>query len=254
MILPKFSFGTELCLGEGSNSGPSFSNALSTDFDGSTNKVVFSAVSALNLSQYSNWAFSCWLKTSASQVGAIAGNWEYTPSAERQWLAFMNANGTFTFFLSTNGSAQTSYTTGATWNDGAWHHLVCTYQTGSVPVIYKDGSSTSHGSGTPAPALYNVVNPMVFGCVGDAGSTQHYLGRTDEVSIWTKTLSSGEVSEIYNSGAPTSLTSHSAAANLLGWWRMGDGDTYPTISDNSSNSNNGTMTNMASGDFVADAP
>jgi len=35
---------------------------------------------------------------------------------------------------------------------------------------------------------------------------------------------------------------------------MGDGATYPTIPDDSSNSNNGTLTNGSSADFVADVP
>ena len=44
------------------------------------------------------------------------------------------------------------------------------------------------------------------------------------------------------------------STSLAGWWRMVDGDTFPTILDNSNNSNNGTMTNMASGDIESDVP
>jgi hypothetical protein len=44
---------------------------------------------------------------------------------------------------------------------------------------------------------------------------------------------------------------------LLGYWRNGDPTgtgAFPTIVDQSSNSNDGTMTNMASGDIVTDVP
>ena len=41
--------------------------------------------------------------------------------------------------------------------------------------------------------------------------------------------------------------------DLIGWYRMGDGDTYPTIQDNKG-SNDATMTNMASDDIQTDVP
>ena len=42
--------------------------------------------------------------------------------------------------------------------------------------------------------------------------------------------------------------------NPIAWYRMGDGDTYPTITDNGSGGNDGTMTNMDAGDIVSDVP
>ena len=45
----------------------------------------------------------------------------------------------------------------------------------------------------------------------------------------------------------------SASANLLSYYRMGDGDTFPTISDNKG-SVDATMINMTAGDFEADVP
>ena len=52
-------------------------------------------------------------------------------------------------------------------------------------------------------------------------------------------------------GEPTDL---SGASGLIGWWRMGDTAIFPTIPDASTNSNNGTMTNMSSGDITTDTP
>ena len=76
------------------------------------------------------------------------------------------------------------------------------------------------------------------------------MGNIDEVSAFGSLLSPTQISDIYNSGSPTDLTSLSPVA----WYRNGDGATFPTIPDLGSGSNNGTMTNMVSGDIVAVVP
>ena len=85
-------------------------------------------------------------------------------------------------------------------------------------------------------------------------STTYANGYMDELSFWDKALSGSEVTTIRNSGVPTDLSSED---NLIGYWRNGDTvgtSVYPTIEDYSSNSNDGTMTNMISGDIVSDVP
>ena len=74
--------------------------------------------------------------------------------------------------------------------------------------------------------------------------------RVDELAIWGSDQASNAAS-IYNSGMPHDLS-------LLGnppvhWWRMGDGDTFPTIQDNVG-SLDLTMNNMTAADIVSDTP
>ena len=77
----------------------------------------------------------------------------------------------------------------------------------------------------------------------------------DEVSIFDYELTSGQVTSIYNSGTPTDLDNTSGVTAPVHWWRMGDGDTFPTITDvGTTGGNDGTMTNMESGDIVTDTP
>jgi hypothetical protein len=74
-------------------------------------------------------------------------------------------------------------------------------------------------------------------------------GYIDEVGIFDAELSASDITAIYNSGVPTSLSSYSSLTN---WWRCGDGDTAPTLLDNGSGGNNGTMTNFTT--FSTDVP
>ena len=76
-----------------------------------------------------------------------------------------------------------------------------------------------------------------------------YEGLMDEVAIWNSDRSA-DVSTIYNSGVPNNLNDLSNAP--LSWWRCGDGDTSPTLTDNGTGGENGTMTNFTT--FNTDVP
>ena len=106
-----------------------------------------------------------------------------------------------------------------------------------------------------------------------------FVGNIDEVSVWSTALSSGDIASIYNSGTPTNLNDHSAAANLISYWRMGDGCASPSaqggcgavartgladssdssdsaarVYDMSANSHNMTPTNTETDDIVEEVP
>jgi hypothetical protein len=83
--------------------------------------------------------------------------------------------------------------------------------------------------------------------IGGVG-TSFYDGNVDEVAFWDSDQSLN-LNSVYNSGVPNDISSLSP----LLWYRMGDSDVYPTISDNAG-SNDATMQNMSSSNFVADVP
>jgi hypothetical protein len=69
-------------------------------------------------------------------------------------------------------------------------------------------------------------------------------------------LSADDVSRLYGSGATGDPNKYPVSSDfLVGFWRNGDGATYPTIPDNSPlYSNDGTMTNMSSDDINTAVP
>ena len=50
----------------------------------------------------------------------------------------------------------------------------------------------------------------------------------NDLTIWNKELSSGEVSELYNSGTRLDATSHSVGGTLVGYWKF-EGDASATV-------------------------
>ena len=108
-------------------------------------------------------------------------------------------------------------------------------------VDVESGGAGGSGGGVYT-AMENTASPFTIGLVGGV----YMNGNIDEVSMFNTELSASEVLGIYNGGSPNNLVSH---AGLIGYWRNGDSGVFPNINDNSSNSNNGTCTNMVSSDF-----
>ena len=148
-----------------------------------------------------------------------------------------------------------------------WHYVALTYDKATgVASLSLDGVEKATASGLAgADITYHpsATVPLMFGADAQLATTgeNFFEGNIDEGSVWNKALTSAEILVIYNSGLPIDLTSDSGAyvssSNLQGWWRMGDTagqSVFPTITDASTNSNDGTMTNMDAADINTDIP
>lgn len=231
--------------------GVSLNNSYSLQFDGVNDYVDFGNNYGFEVSQA--FSISFWCKPDnlsatrclISKCSNDANVWGYN-------IQHLVTTGKIQLQMRTPASAPLyAFTTSLV--AGVWQHIVVTFSGNSningarcyCNAVIGDtpGSSSLAGS---------MVNLSSF-VVGARNTSFPYSGMIDEVSVWNKELSQSEVTEIYNSGTPGSLTSHSAVANLQSWWRFGDNDTFPTILDNKG-SINGTMTNMIAGSIVADVP
>jgi len=130
-------------------------------------------------------------------------------------------------------------------NTALWHSYIFTFDGSTTTKIYVDGISREVTNGTALGTV--AVNAMEISR-GLGGGYRSNMN-VDEVSIFNRVVTPAEIVTL--STAPTvDLTS----LNPIAWYRNGDGDTYPTITDNGSGGNNGTMTNMDAGDIVTDVP
>ena len=88
------------------------------------------------------------------------------------------------------------------------------------------------------------------------GSAVSMSGWIDEISIWGENLTATKVAALYNSGKCGSpLVAPTTSLYLNGYWRMGDGATFPNIPDDSQQySNQLVMTNMVSTDITTQVP
>lgn len=243
-----------------------FKNLYSLNFDGVDDYVNYGDSNTFSFGNGTSdtpFSMSIWFKMADISNMPII-NKTTAVSAQREYYMYINQNDKLVMALfdtSTGGYIFASSTAAITSVQGSWAHVVFTYDGGGAATdmtIYLNGSSIalSTSSGTIGSGSYVAMENTAFPLhVGFFELISRYTnGNFDEFSMWNKELSSGDVTALYNSGKPTNLSGEAA---LIGWWRMGDPNgaaAYPTIVDQSTNSNDGTMTNMASGDIVTDVP
>ena len=229
----------------------SFADDYSLDFDGA-NDHVLTDLEFVNR----NVTMSCWVKQdTAAYLEGILGDMT-AARANTMWLNTWFSGGLW-IRIGDGSATYSAVITSVNIADGNWHHVVFQIQgddpsdNGIDPKVWVDGTLVLDVTGYTSNKDSTTVE---FGMGENGGSL---LGNINDVAVWQKQLSTAEVVKIYNSGTPTDLTvndgDYESADDLIGYWKMGDGDTYPTITDHGG-SNNGTMTNMTSGDIVADTP
>ena len=148
---------------------------------------------------------------------------------------------------------------------GTWKHIVICYDGGTTGAssgsindyygrftIYVDGVDvTSGGSWSNGNYGWSGGIDADNLRVGRYASGNYMRGcRVDELAVWAGS-EAANIADIYNSGTPHDLSLLTSAPDH--WWRMGDGDTYPTIQDNVGSAHF-VMYNMTAADIVTDAP
>jgi len=237
--------------------GSSFTNTLSTRFDGIDDFVDCGDADNLsfgNGSTDSPFSISAWVKMTDVTNSSILSKTNISPS-HYEYSAHFNLEQIYFGVYSQDSNANylfVNYATNLTSYEGSWIHLAFTYD-GNSNInglkIYLNGQrvdDTQFTSGTYV-SMNNTIAPLK---IGRSFNNRFLNGLIDETAIFSSELSASDVSSIYGSGVPSDLSTYSS---LVSWWRMGDSDTFPTLSDNKG-SNDGTMTNMTSGNIVSDVP
>lgn len=229
-----------------------FANIFSVLFDGVDEYVNIGNITALDFDFDDPFSYSLWSKSTDSGGKFI----EKKDGNGTKWETTGMGDFKFTLKDSTNDEIKVKATVKPTeLEDGEWHHYVVTYDgsnLGSGITMYIDGSSIALTI-EKDEGLIDLSNSGSFNIGADSNGNGNVEGNLDEVSVWDKELSAAEITEIYNSGIPDDLDEHSAETNLVSWWRMGDGDSFPTLND-VKGGHDGVMVNMENSDITSDTP
>ena len=139
--------------------------------------------------------FSMWIKINNKPVSYCAIGGDTLSGQQRGYLFDMATVGNTLAFQIGNGTwgvVSTTYTT------GVYIHIVGVWD-GSTVTLYKNGVSV----GTPvskASITYTSSGFSLGRYYNDSTSANMFDGQIDEVGIWSRALTSTEVTELYNSG------------------------------------------------------
>ena len=225
-------------------------NSTSTEWSVDNNKYPSAYPSSLNfVSASSNYislnsdfglsgaaasTFSMWVNfTDLTNAGLILNSGGDNSGSDG---LFIYSN-TLYFMVNNNVSATISSFSSVV-STGKWYHICGVFSGGNYLKIYLNGvdtASTSTAQSTMSTSITNFViaNNHWYG---------YFNGSISNVSIWNTALTLAQVTEIYNNGTPSSLSSHSATSNLVSWYKLNN--TTTGIQD-SKGSNNGTNNGAA---------
>lgn len=226
-----------------------FYNVKGIDFDGVDDFVTLGANAALDNIFDGGGSIGLTL-TAQTTGGGTQGR--FVESGTNKYIFWMAVTSGSTvkilFFIDFNSADGQWRTATFPITLGTQHDVVITYNAdaaGNTPIIYVDGAAVAvTADSTPVGTR-----------VSDAGSTRYignraaadrgFDGVISNVFFANRILTADEVAAY----SPDDLRTNSFYADVITWLRMGDGDTYPTLTDYKG-VNNGTMTNMASDDIV----
>ena len=222
--------GTIVSTGLGSTGVGTGSINYVLDLDG-TNDYVDCGNEALG----GSISVECWVKPAqiaTDWVGFVCKNEDKDSGEGVFWLGQHSTDGKVRFGVYLNGTSE-SYidTDGAVISNGSWYHVAATYD-GNYQKIYINGTLVKTSSDL------NTVLPSGTSNYYIGLSTEAYFsGRIDEVRIWNDVRTAAEIAD----NKDDELVGNESG--LVAYYKMSDG-TGTTLTDNSSNSNNGTLTNM----------
>lgn len=137
-----------------------------------------------------------------------------------------------------NGSYTGSFSPGTS----AWHQVIVRRTSGVMSAYIDGGVISLAGSGSNYDQNgYNFSSTdFTYGRFTFNGTSYYYNSNVDELAVWNRSLSTGEIASLYNSGSFTYITS-AAYANLIGLWHLDNGSgVAPTNTVGSNGATNGS--------------
>ena len=206
---------------------PTVFNTKQVDFDGTDDYLDLGNPSILNFT--SDFTISMWIKSTVNSDSYIALFTKFSSGAG--WDFFLSSGILGMGLRGTAGNVLDGGYTSTDLRDNKWHNVVAV-NTNSYIKLYVDGVivHTKTATWTPTTTTTNAY-------IGKRTGIDNFNGEISQVGLWNSTLTSDEVSSLYNHGLPIDLTTDQAAyassSNLVGYWRMGSGtlDSYPLIAD-----------------------
>lgn len=213
--------------------------------------LAVNSSAAINHGSGDNWSVSAWLYISTLRESDL---FSQGVSTNYRHIG-IDSTGRVTLSFARSGTRV--YRTNTSLVAGTWVHVTVVYASTPSCTIYFDGvaQAMTTVSNTLSNNTSNTQDMRIGRKWGALADSVWFDGYLDEWTYWNKSLTGGEVAQVYNGGIPHNLTLLGIAGNLKQWLLMGDGDAYPLLSDNAAGGvHDATMVNMTAINIVSLTP
>jgi hypothetical protein len=175
----------------------------------------------------SDFTVEAWVKTSANYTGGIGMIFDDYGSTETNgadYRLFIDTNNHAALFLRDAGFGTLTAAGTTAINDGNWHHVVG-LRLGATGYIYVDGNLQGSQTNAALGAVTNIGSPAFvhIGGTNTSAASQTsaatpeavFVGQIDELALYRRALSAGEIQAIFNDGG-ASKGGNTITGNFIG--------------------------------------
>lgn len=135
---------------------------------------------------------------SSDPVFIASQNW--ASSGNPGWGLYMQGGGNSRVVVS-DGSTKSDFKPANVVRDGTWHHYLATFARTGEATVYIDGAFSTSKTMANVTKSIDVEAPINLGQDGTGAYNAHLVNLLmDDLGIWRRALSAGEVAAIFNAG------------------------------------------------------
>ena len=253
-------------------STPPFSNTKSIQFSNSDWMGANAALLDASLGRSGNgsgggdaWSIAFWFKASTDSSGQVIfyyGSSDVTNGGHME-VRFIGGTDKLRLKYGSGNNFLKFETPSNSLTPNTWQHIAITYNgnstgasSGSINsyygrfAIYLDGVAQTTNNTHSNYGWSGAISGQNLRIGRYASGNYMKDCKVEEFAVWNSNQTSN-IADIYNNGSTHDLSALTDSPEH--YWRMGDGDTYPTIQDNVGSAHF-VMYNMTAADIVTDAP
>ena len=164
----------------------------------------FDVASSAGLNFTGDFSVSGWFYfTVTNQANMMASRGWDAAQAGHNWWFYYPGNNTISILIS-NGTVENVPTWAWTPSSATWYHIAMVYTASAGQVeLFIDGTSQTAKTGFPTTINNTSKSTVIGNLLNNLGSDEgvSFGGRIDELGIWTRVLSSSEITQLYNGGS-----------------------------------------------------
>lgn len=215
------------------------------DLDGSNDYVLVADASSLDIS--GNLTLEAWINLGTTPPSANEGIIAkyLTAGSQESYTLDINTSGNVVFDVSSDGSTNTTVTSGSTISTGEWTHLAAVYTPSTSLQIYINGVLDAENTTSIPASLHSGSADLWIGASSVINANNQIDASIDEVRVWSTARSKSQIQDNMFENLAGDET------GLAAYYRFNQGDAGNTNTgidmapDRSGNTNPGALTNFA---------